>query len=163
MNPRYRQYLDTAQSKKKANKKLLERLKKMKPKVLDKLIHEIHELAFEEIDCLECANCCKSISPSVKDRDVERIAKALNMKPSGVVSKYMLVDVDDDYVMNTSPCPFLQSDNCCSVYDSRPLACKGYPHTDRSKMYQILDLTLKNTKICPAVCFVIEEIHKLVK
>ena len=111
MKPEYRQLLTSAQSKKKANKKILAKLKKMKPKALDDLIHDLHQQAFEVIDCLECANCCKSISPSVKDRDVERIAKSLKLKPAHIVDQYMLPDVDDDYVMNTTPCPFLEGDN----------------------------------------------------
>ena len=160
MKPEYKQYLNLAESRKKENKKLLQRLKKQKPKDLDKTINELHDQAFEVIDCLECANCCKSISPSVQDNDIQKIAKTLKIKPSAVVSKYMLLDDENDYVMNTAPCPFLMSDNCCEVYTSRPLACKGYPHTDRNKMSQILDLTLKNTMICPAVAYIFEELKK---
>ena len=158
MKPLYQQYLNLAQSKKKENKKLLQRLKKMKPKELDKIINDLHEEAFEVIDCLECANCCKSISPAVKDHDIQKISKSLKIKPSVVVDKYMHLDDEQDYVMNVSPCPFLLDDNYCRIYESRPLACKEYPHTDRNKMHQILDLTLKNTKICPAVCYIFEEL-----
>ena len=161
MKPKYQQYLNLAQSKKKENKKLLQRLKKMKPKELDQIINDLHEKAFEIIDCLECANCCKSISPVVKDRDIQKISKSLKIKPSAVVSKFMHLDDEQDYVMNICPCPFLMEDNYCKIYNSRPLACKEYPHTDRNKMHQILDLTLKNTLICPAVCFIFEELkHK---
>jgi Fe-S-cluster containining protein len=56
------------------------------------------------------------------------------------------------------PCPFLGADNYCSVYDDRPKACREYPHTDRKRFYQILDLTLKNTSTCPAVHLVIEKL-----
>ena len=161
MKPEYQQYLKLAESRKKENKKLLQRLKKLKPKDLDKRINELHDEAFEHIDCLECANCCKSISPAVKDNDIQKIAKTLKIKPSSVVEKYMYLDDEQDYVMNVTPCPFLMADNYCQVYTSRPLACKGYPHTDRNKMHQILDLTLKNTKICPAVCYIFEELKKV--
>lgn len=161
MKPQYQQFINLAQSRKKENKKLLQSLKKKKPKELDELIHELHEQAFEEIDCLECTNCCKSISPSVKDNDIQKIAKTLKIKPSAVVDQYMYLDDDQDYVMNASPCPFLMPDNYCEIYASRPLACKGYPHTDHNKMHQLLDLTLKNTKICPAVCFIFEELKKM--
>ena len=160
MNPKYQQYLKHAESRKKENKKLLQKLKKQKSKDLDKTIHELHELAFEEIDCLECANCCKSISPAVQDNDIQKIARSLKIKPSTFVSKYMHLDDEQDYVMNVSPCPFLMADNYCEIYDSRPLACKGYPHTDQNRMHQILDLTLKNTEICPSVCFIFEELKK---
>lgn len=160
MHPDYRKYMDLAQSRKKENKKLLQKLKKQKPKDLDNVIHALHEEAFEVIDCLECANCCKSISPSVKDNDIQKIARSVKLKPSAVVEKYMLLDEEDDYVMNVSPCPFLMDDNYCRIYEARPLACKGYPHTDRNKMSQLLDLTLKNTQICPAVCYIFEELKK---
>ncbi len=160
MKPEYQQYLKFAESRKKENKKLLQRLKKLKPKDLDKAIHELHEQAFEVIDCLDCANCCISISPSVQDNDIQKIARSLKIKPSVVVDKYMHLDEEQDYVMNVSPCPFLMADHYCQIYDARPLACKGYPHTDRNKMQQILDLTLKNTKICPAVCYIFEELKK---
>ena len=160
MNSKYQQYLNLAQSKKKENKKLLQRLKKMKPKELDQIINDLHEEAFEIIDCLECANCCKSISPVVKDHDIQKISKSLKIKPSVVVNKFMHLDDEQDYVMNVSPCPFLMKDNYCEIYNSRPLACKEYPHTDRNKMHQILDLTLKNTLICPAVCYIFEELKK---
>jgi Fe-S-cluster containining protein len=160
MKPEYQHYLNLAESRKKENKKLLRQLKRKKPKELDRLINELHEEAFEVIDCLECANCCKSISPSVQDNDIQKIAKALRIKPSAVVSKYMHLDEDQDYVMHVDPCPFLLPDNYCSIYESRPLACKGYPHTDRNKMHQILNLTLKNTLICPAVSYIFEELKK---
>lgn len=160
MKPEYQQYLNLAESRKKENKKLLQKLKKQKPKELDQTINDLHEQAFEVIDCLECANCCKSISPSVQDNDIQRISKALKIKPSSVVEKYMYLDDEKDYVMNDSPCPFLMADNYCEIYASRPLACKGYPHTDHNKMHKILDLTLKNTKICPAVCYIFEELKK---
>jgi Fe-S-cluster containining protein len=161
MKPEYQQYLNLAESRKKENKKLLQKLKKQKPKALDKTIHELHEKAFELIDCLACANCCKSISPSVQDNDIQKIARSLKIKPSEVVNKYMHLDDEHDYVMNVSPCPFLMTDNYCRIYSSRPLACKGYPHTDRNKMNQILDLTLKNTLICPAAGYIFEELKML--
>ena len=162
MKPEYQKYLNLAQSKKKENKKLLQRLKKIKHKELDSIINNLHVQAFEVIDCLECANCCISISPAIADNDIQKIAKTLKIKPSAVVDKYMHLDDEHDYVMNCSPCPFLKEDNYCDIYDSRPLACKGYPHTDRNKMNQILDLTLKNTLICPAVCYIFEELKKTV-
>jgi Fe-S-cluster containining protein len=68
------------------------------------------------------------------------------------------MDEDSDYVLKQSPCTFLGIDNKCSIYEYRPLACREYPHTDRKNMHQILDLTLKNTEICPAVARIVEEI-----
>ncbi|MCB0387964.1 MAG: YkgJ family cysteine cluster protein, partial [Winogradskyella sp.] len=63
---------------------------------------------------------------------------------------YLRVDEDNDYVLQSVPCPFLGADNYCSIYDVRPKACSGFPHTDRKKFHQISNLTLKNVAICPA-------------
>ncbi len=140
-----------AQEDLKVHKKLVQTLKKKKPKDLDTITHALHEDAFEHIDCLECANCCKSISPIVRDKDIQRIAKYLRVKPSWFVTEYLLLDNEGDYVFKTQPCPFLGADNYCSIYSARPKACAEYPHTDRNKFRQILPLSLKNTIICPAV------------
>ncbi|MDP4953161.1 MAG: YkgJ family cysteine cluster protein, partial [Flavobacteriales bacterium] len=63
-------------------------------------------------------------------------------------------------VLHTAPCPFLGEDNKCSVYDSRPKACREYPHTDRKNMHQILNLTMKNTLVCPAVNLIVKKIQE---
>lgn len=136
------------------------KLKKNKPKTLDKIVHELHHEVFQEMDCLNCANCCKSISPTLYDKDVERLAKYLKIKPSQFVEKYLYVDEENDYVFQETPCPFLLPDNYCMVYESRPKACREYPHTDRKRFYQILNLTLKNTEVCPAVYDIVEKLKE---
>jgi Fe-S-cluster containining protein len=141
-------------------KALFAKLRKKKPKNLDKIVHELHNEVFEEIDCLNCANCCKSISPTLYDKDVERLAKHFKMKPSQFVDEYLYVDDEGDYVFQQTPCPFLLPDNYCMAYESRPKACREYPHTDRKRFYQILNLTLKNTEICPAVYEVVEKLKE---
>ncbi|MNE52092.1 Flagellin N-methylase [compost metagenome] len=82
------------------------------------------------------------------------------MKPGDFVERYLRIDEDNDYVLQSVPCPFLGNDNYCSVYEDRPKACREYPHTDHSPMLQILDITLKNTAICPAVYEVVERMKK---
>ena len=163
MKKDYEKYMQLAVSRKKDYKQVLQKLKKLKSSELNRVFNEYHDEAFEIIDCLECANCCSSISPAVKDSDISRISKHIRIKPSKVVDTYMEMDSENDYIMNVSPCPFLMLDNYCRIYESRPLACKGYPHTDHNKMQGILDLTLKNTKICPAVCYIFEELRKVYK
>jgi Fe-S-cluster containining protein len=145
---------------KKSTTDLFAKLKKKKPSNLDSTAEKIHNKLFQDIDCLECANCCKNISPIIKDSDIVRIAKFLKMKPADLTQKYMYLDNDGDYVYKQTPCPFLLSDNYCSIYNVRPNACKEYPHTDRKRFYQILDLTSKNATICPEVYYFIEELKK---
>ncbi|GAB4114454.1 MAG: YkgJ family cysteine cluster protein [Thermoflexibacter sp.] len=142
------------------NKQLFERLKRKKPKNLDDTFHTLHEEVFEQIDCLDCANCCKTTSPIFYERDIERLAKFLKIRPSEFIEKYLHIDEDNDYVLNVAPCPFLDSENYCTVYEARPTACREYPHTDRKRMVQILDLTLKNAEICPAVFWIVERMKE---
>lgn len=148
----------TATGRKKENKKFLSGLSKINDNKLDDQFHEAHEQVFSEIDCLQCANCCKTTSPIFYPTDIDRVSKHLRMKPGDFIEKYLRIDEDRDYVLKSSPCPFLGPDNYCSVYDSRPKACREYPHTDRKKMSQILDLTFKNTMVCPAVLEIVERL-----
>lgn len=153
------------ESKKKAveNKKFLHRLKQKDPRTVDDVFHSTHEAVFEEINCLSCANCCKTTSPIFYHNDIERIAKFLRMKPGDFIDKYLRIDEDSDYVLKSSPCAFLDSENYCSIYDARPKACREYPHTDRKKMVQIMDLTYKNTLVCPAALEMVERLKKIFK
>src|SRR5690348_15054346 len=123
------------------NKKYLQGLKRKDPRTVDDDFHRIHEEVFEEVNCLECANCCKTTSPIFYQTDIERVAKSLRMKPGDFIERYLRVDEDKDYVLKSSPCPFLDADNYCKVYDDRPKACREYPHTNRKKMVQIMELT----------------------
>jgi uncharacterized protein len=156
----YDPILNKASLKNKENAAFFRYLKKKKPADLDIKVKEFHEAAFNQIDCLLCANCCSSISPALYDKDIDRIAKELRIKPSAVVEKYLRQDEDKDWVFRQTPCPFLGVENLCSIYESRPLACKEYPHTNRARFYQLLDLTLINAAICPAVCLVIEDLRR---
>lgn len=142
------------------NKSISKKLKKKVPKDLDLVVTSFHYEVFEEIDCLDCANCCKSISPIITDNDIQRIAKHLRIKPGEFVKQYLDLDKEGDYVFKEQPCPFLGNDNYCSIYNSRPKACAEYPHTDRKRFHQILDLSLKNTSICPAVTEVFEKLRE---
>jgi Fe-S-cluster containining protein len=142
------------------NKRLLDKLKRKKPSDLDTRFSELHEEAFEKIDCLECANCCKTTSPIFYEKDIERAAKRVNLKPGQFIDKYLHVDEDRDYVLNTAPCPFLDAENYCTIYTDRPAACREYPHTNRKRMYQVLDLAMKNTFVCPAVLHITKALKK---
>ena len=82
------QELRRAKDRRAETRKFFARLRKKKPKKLDQHVSELHEEVFEEIDCLSCANCCKTTSPVFTDRDIERIAKHLRMKPSQFVEDF---------------------------------------------------------------------------
>lgn len=134
------------------NKKKLEKM--------DVFIHDLHDRFFEQTDCLTCGNCCRTLGPRLTDKDVERMAKAVRMKVNDFEERYLKKDEDGDVVFKAMPCPFLGADNYCAIYESRPKACREYPHTDRKRFYQIYNLSIKNAYTCPVVFQVLEEIKK---
>jgi len=142
---------------KKLNKEI-NQLKRRKPADLDAIVHHFHDEVFAHTDCLKCAACCKTISPMITDRDIERISSQLRMKPSVFKEKYLYLDIDRHFVFKVTPCPFLGGDNYCSIYRSRPKACREYPHTNRKKFFQLLDITVKNSEICPAVSEIVKKL-----
>jgi Fe-S-cluster containining protein len=155
-----RQFNKQAKELSKVNEKFLKRLKQKPPVNLDNVFREQHEEVFSNTDCLTCANCCSTTSPIFYQRDIERAAKSLRIKPGAFVDKYLRLDEDGDHVLKHSPCAFLGQDNYCTIYKDRPVACREYPHTNRKRIHQILDLTFRNTQVCPAVLKIVDNIRK---
>lgn len=155
-----KEILEEATKEFQTSKKALAKLKKTNNRQVDVLFHKQHDKVFAKTDCLKCANCCKTTSPIFRDVDVKRIAKKMRMSVRDFEATYLRMDEERDLVLKSSPCAFLEEDNTCSIYEDRPLACREYPHTNRKNMYQILDLTLKNTLVCPAVFTICQEIQK---
>tara|TARA_B110000008_G_scaffold53921_1_gene53289 strand:+ start:267 stop:755 length:489 start_codon:yes stop_codon:yes gene_type:complete len=153
-----------SKQKRKKNQSFFRSLKKVKPKTLDNIIHNLHDDVFNYTDCLMCANCCKTTGPLFTNKDIQRISKYLKLKPSIFTEKYLRVDEDNDYVLQNLPCIFLNKDNFCGIYEVRPKACKEFPHTDRKKQSQLLSVTEKNISVCPAVYDIVEKMKdKLIK
>ena len=136
-------------------------LKTANPQKVLKKLPELHEEAFSNINCLECANCCKNYSPRFKTPDIKRISKHLGMKESVFIETYLRLDEDGDYVVRSTPCPFLGSDNYCGIYDVRPSDCARYPYTDEDVLLKRPQLTLKNSSVCPAVYYVLEKLAEV--
>ena len=123
-----------------------------------KVLPDLHEAAFEKIDCLSCGNCCKGYSPRFKTPAIKRISKVLGLRESVFIDKYLTIDQEGDYVLISKPCPFLGDDNFCSIYEDRPSDCKRFPYTDEDVFIKRQVLTLKNSSFCPAVYFVLEKL-----
>ena len=123
----------------------------------------LHEEAFERVDCLQCAACCKNYSPRFKTPDVKRISKHPGMKESHFIESYLKVDEEGDFVVKSTPCPFLGSDNLCSIYDVRPSDCARFPYTDEDVIFRRQALTLKNTSFCPIAFYVVDQLMEKLK
>ncbi len=144
-----------SKDKQKIYKRFLE--KADKNKVL-KQLPALHEQAFEKIDCLKCANCCRNYSPRFKTPDIKRISKYLRMKESDFIAAYLRLDDEGDYVVFSTPCPFLGADNFCSIYTERPSDCVRFPYTDEDVFIKRQQITLKNSSFCPIVYYVLEKL-----
>lgn len=132
-----------------------------KNKVLNAL-PPLHDEAIARIDCLQCANCCKNYSPRFKTPDIKRISRHLKMRESEFINKYLVVDEDGDFVVNSKPCPFLGADNFCSIYEDRPSDCRRFPYTDEDVIIKRKELTLKNSTFCPITFYVLEKLMEKV-
>lgn len=156
----YNDWQKQAAARKKENKQFLDKSRRIRG--IEKKLPELHEEAFEKIDCLKCANCCKTISPRFKTPDIVRIAKYLGMRQSEMIDTYLRLDDDGDYVVKKSPCPFLGADNYCTIYDARPGDCRKYPYTDSGEFFEYTNTTFQNSTTCPAVYYVLERLKQVV-
>ena len=160
MKPKIDELGKLAKDKHIENKKYFVKLKNKPPKNLDYVMQDLHDAEFKKTDCLQCANCCKTTGPLFTTADIERISKYLRQKSQQFINQYLRVDEDQDYVLQTVPCNFLDQDNKCFIYNVRPKACGEFPHTNRKKFNQITDLTLKNVEICPAAFNIVERMKQ---
>ena len=99
-----------------------------------------------EIDCTICANCCRQASVQVFERDVEKLARYLRLKPAHFEKDYTQKGEEglDLKRKEDGSCIFLDG-NDCTVYDARPGICSDFPHLVRGKgtinfrMWQFID------------------------
>lgn len=113
----------------------------------------------EEIDCTQCANCCRVATTQVNDRDVDRLARHLGMKLSMFLTVYTEQSVEGRILKrNQDGCIFLQN-NLCSVYEARPQTCQLFPHLVKgngsllSRMWHMPDRAV----YCPIVYNTLEQ------
>ena len=113
----------------------------------DRILRRIGEGIEEQIDCLQCANCCRVATAKVTERDVERLAKYLHIKPARIMADYVVKSEEEGLVLQRDKktgCVFLNG-NECTVYDARPESCQKFPHVVRgngsilSRMWELID------------------------
>ena len=113
----------------------------------DRILRRIAERIEEQIDCTQCANCCRVATARVTERDVERLAKFLRIKPARVMADFVVESEEEGYVLrrdDQSGCVFLNG-NECTVYEARPESCQRFPHVVRgngsiaSRMWEFVD------------------------
>lgn len=145
-------------------KRFLSKLEKNPPKDLDKLAEVVNDAVWKEVDCLTCANCCKTMSPTFTVKDIKRISLHLDMKPKAFREKYLYLEKKDkDWMNKQQPCQFLDlGNNRCSIYEVRPADCAGFPHLTKKKMVDYIHVHKQNVQYCPATFKMVEKMKALV-
>ncbi len=98
----------------------------------ERRFRRIAEEIEEQIDCTVCANCCKVATARLTERDVERLARHLGVKPPVFVRDYCEESEEEGLILrrNESGCVFLEGTSC-TVYEQRPASCQDFPHLVR--------------------------------
>jgi hypothetical protein len=160
--PEYQQLLKQIRKKAKKeaaqNRRFFRRIKKKKPAGLTKAFREGHDDAFRHINCMKCANCCRTSLAVFGEADVRRVSAHFSMTKKEFIKKYLRPHPDYDYLIKTLPCPFLREDNLCGIYEIRPEGCRTYPPAKLRLTDEQLDVLHDNIGICPAVSEMVENI-----
>lgn len=144
---------------KKRVKSFLTKLENKPLRGLDKIVVEADMEAWKRTDCLDCANCCKTMSPTYTRKDVKRIAVHLGMTEKAFRAKWLYKDKSGDWMNVKQPCQFLDlKTNLCNIYAVRPRDCAGFPHHTKKKMVEYMHMYKQNIEYCPATYRVIEHI-----
>lgn len=146
---------------KSAFKRFLTKLEKTRPRGLDKIAVETDLGVWGETDCLSCANCCKTMSPTYTKQDLIRISSHVNMGVDAFKEKYLYKDRTGDWLNKKTPCQFLNlKDNKCSIYAVRPRDCSGFPHHTRRLMVDYVHVFKQNIEYCPATYKLVEKMKE---
>ena len=113
----------------------------------DRILRRIAEGIQDQIDCTQCANCCRVATVKVSERDVERLARDFRIAPAEFLARYTIESEDEGVILRRTDeagCVFLAG-NACTVYGARPDICQRFPHLVRgngsiaSRMWQFVD------------------------
>ena len=149
---------------KKGLRAFLTKLEKKPPRNLDHLALQVDKAVWRETNCLSCANCCKTMSPTYTPGDIKRISAHLGMTEKAFKEKWLYYDAKDgDWMNRQQPCQFLDlSTNMCTIYAVRPADCAGFPHLTKKKMTDYMHVHKQNIAYCPATYKMVEKMKLLV-
>ena len=138
-------------------RRFLNRLAKTPPRGLDKITVAADLEMWQQTDCLSCANCCKTMSPTYNKADLVRISAYLGITVDAFKLKYLRKDRQGDWINRQQPCQFLNlEDNKCSIYEVRPRDCAGFPHHTKKRVVDYMHVFKQNIEYCPATYRVVE-------
>ena len=152
-----RAFKNKAQKNKGKLRRFLSRIEKTPPRNLAALTTVMEQEVWKETDCLSCANCCKTMTPTFNNADIKRISAHFGQTPDEFKKQWLKKDRQGDYVNTRQPCQFLNlKDNKCSIYEIRPLDCSGFPHLPK-RMKDYIHVHKQNIEYCPATYRLVEK------
>ncbi len=123
---------------------------------LDQRFSKLSEQVSAEIDCTQCAECCRGLDLYVTDEDLQRMAKQLGKTEAEFKAAHLRQEEGEGPRVAT-PCPMLNGTRC-SYYDQRPETCRSYPHLEKPEMRSRLFSVMANAAICPIAYNVVERL-----
>lgn len=121
---------------------------------LNELVQSLTDQVWAEMDCTQCANCCRVTSTAVVPDEFALLSRALGLSVEEFKASVLRFDNPDKRWELPAPCPLLAG-NLCRVYDDRPQPCRDYPNLHHDfRMHSIARFS--NAEICPIVFNVIE-------
>lgn len=125
---------------------------------IDAIVHRHYKEVSEQIECRECANCCKVFRPLLRAEDIDRLARHLKIPKEDFITQYIVeYENGQGCFFKLTPCPFLV-DNACTVYTDRPDICRSYPNLHGERFVFSLNDILSNCSVCPIVYNVYERV-----
>src|SRR5690349_9533892 len=93
----------------------------------DRILRRIAEEIEGQIDCTQCANCCRVATVQLAERDVERLARYLRIPAARFLAEYAAESAEEGVILRRTEngCVFLDG-NDCTVYDARPDICQRF-------------------------------------
>jgi len=144
-------------------KRFLSKTERQQPKKIYQTLENIDKEVWKETDCLSCANCCKTMTPTYSAQDVNRIAKHFKITPEAFRKKWLKKDRAGDLVNKTMPCQFLDlKTNMCAIYLVRPADCSGFPHLTKRKFSDYIHVHKQNLEYCPATYKMVMKLSEVV-
>ena len=134
---------------------------------VERQFHKAAQEVHDQIDCRECAECCRVTEVEITERDVDKLARFLGIRKSDFEAQYMMTGDKGEMILartEKSGCIFL-SGNECTVYQARPANCERFPHLLKgmgsltSRMWQFVD----RATYCPIVYNWMEAAKQLTK
>ncbi len=154
-----RAFRQRARKNKSRFRRFLTRIENDTPRGLATIVNRVELEVWKETDCLSCANCCKTMTPTFTNSDIRRISAHLGQTPDEFKTQYLRKErkKDGDWMNKVEPCQFLnQEDNKCSIYEVRPTDCAGFPHLPK-KMTDYMHVHKQNLEYCPATYKLVEK------